>query len=114
MQIEETFRDFNSPAFGFGLRQSRTHCPKRFDIILLIALMLQCLFWLAGLHALSRGWQRDFQANTVSTYNVLSIVRPGREVLLKSGYEFPLRELLAAATQLRTILGQDGYALADL
>lgn len=42
------------------------------------------------------------------------IVRLGREVLLKSGYEIPLQELLAAATQLRTILGQDGYALADL
>ncbi len=114
MQIEETFRDLKSPAYGFGLRQSRTHCPKQFDIILLIALMLQCLFWLAGIHALSRGWQRDFQANTVSTRNVLSIVRLGRKVLLKSGYGIPLPELLATATQLRTILGQDGYALADL
>ncbi len=114
MQIEETFRDLKSPAYGFGFHQSRTHCPKRFDIILLIALMLQCQFWLAGIHALSRGWQRDFQANTVSTRNVLSIVRLGREVLLKSGYGIPLPEQLATATQLRTILGQDGYALADL
>lgn len=28
MQIEETFRDLKSPAYGLGLRQSRTSCPK--------------------------------------------------------------------------------------
>ena len=51
MQIEETFRDLKSPAYGLGLRNSRTSNPERFDIMLLIALMLQLSFWLAGVHA---------------------------------------------------------------
>lgn len=41
MQIEETFRDLKSPAYGLGLRHSRTSSSERFDIMLLIALMLQ-------------------------------------------------------------------------
>lgn len=69
MQIEETFRDLKSPAYGFGLRQSRTNSPERFDIILLIVLMVQCLLWLVGLHAQQHGWDRHFQANTISTLN---------------------------------------------
>ncbi|HBA5410266.1 TPA: transposase [Escherichia coli] len=38
MQIEETFRDLKSPAYGLGLRHSRTSSSERFDIMLLIAL----------------------------------------------------------------------------
>ena len=51
MQIEETFRDLKSPAYGLGLRHSRTSSSERFDIMLLIALMLQLTCWLAGVHA---------------------------------------------------------------
>ena len=32
MQIEETFRDLKSPAYGLGLRHSRTSSSERFDI----------------------------------------------------------------------------------
>jgi hypothetical protein len=39
MKIEETFRDLKSPQYGFGLRQSRTQAPNRFDILLLIGLL---------------------------------------------------------------------------
>ncbi|QUJ68531.1 transposase [Photobacterium sp. GJ3] len=45
MQIEETFRDLKSPLYGLGLRQSRTRCPKRCDIMLLIAQLLQLVLW---------------------------------------------------------------------
>ncbi|WP_349955445.1 IS4 family transposase [Escherichia coli] len=34
MQIEETFRDLKSPAYGLGLRHSRTSSSERFDIML--------------------------------------------------------------------------------
>ena len=114
MQIEETFRDLKSPAYGLGLRQSRTNSPERFDIILLIALMLQCLFWLAGLHAISKGWDRHFQANTVRSTNVLSTVRLGMEVLRRPDYENTQNELLAAALIFTRQLLEYGYALADL
>ncbi|WP_350940400.1 IS4 family transposase [Vibrio metschnikovii] len=114
MQIEETFRDLKSPVYGLGLRQSRTNSPERFDIILLIALMLQLMFWLAGLHAQKQGWDRHFQANTVRTRNVLSTVRLGMEVLRRSDYEITTLELLEAGAELTRQLHQYGYALGDL
>ncbi|EBA2903003.1 IS4-like element ISVsa5 family transposase, partial [Salmonella enterica] len=85
MQIEETFRDLKSPAYGLGLRHSRTSSSERFDIMLLIALMLQLTCWLAGVHAQKQGWDKHFQANTVRNRNVLSTVRLGMEVLRHSG-----------------------------
>ena len=84
MQIEETFRDLKSPAYGLGLRHSRTSSSERFDIMLLIALMLQLTCWLAGVHAQKQGWDKHFQANTVRNRNVLSTVRLGMEVLGKA------------------------------
>ena len=114
MQIEESFRDLKSPAYGLGLHQSRTSCPKRFDIILLIALMLQLMFWLAGIHAQQQGWDRHFQANTIRNRNVLSTVRLGMEVLRRPDYEITTQHLLAAAMDLAEQLLKNGYALADL
>ncbi len=113
MQIEETFRDLKSPVYGLGLRQSRTSHPERFDIILLIALMLQLMFWLAGIHALRQGWDRHFQANTVRNRNVLSTVRLGMEVLRWPDYEITTQNLFAAAVDLAEKLLKDGYALGD-
>ncbi|MEZ9923750.1 transposase, partial [Vibrio breoganii] len=105
MQIEETFRDLKSPAYGLRLRHSRTSNPERFDIMLLIALMLQLTFWLAGVHAQKQGWNKHFQANTIRNRNVFSTVRLGMEVLRHSGYTITREDLLAAAT----ILAQNSF-----
>ncbi|MCY0741933.1 IS4-like element ISVsa5 family transposase [Escherichia coli] len=114
MQIEETFRDLKSPAYGLGLRHSRTSSSERFDIMLLIALMLQLTCWLAGVHAQKQGWDKHFQANTVRNRNVLSTVRLGMEVLLHSGYTITREDLLVAATLLAQNLFTHGYALGKL
>ncbi|MEZ9950783.1 IS4 family transposase, partial [Vibrio breoganii] len=105
MQIEETFRDLKSPAYGLRLRHSRTSNPERFDIMLLIALMLQLTFWLAGVHAQKQGWNKHFQANTIRNRNVFSTVRLGMEVLRHSGYTITREDLLAVAT----ILAQNSF-----
>ncbi|MGU7795733.1 MULTISPECIES: transposase, partial [Enterobacteriaceae] len=114
MQIEETFRDLKSPAYGLGLRHSRTSSSERFDIMLLIALMLQLTCWLAGVHAQKQGWDKHFQANTVRNRNVLSTVRLGMEVLRHSGYTITREDLLVAATLLAQNLFTHGYALGKL
>ncbi|MEI8633119.1 IS4 family transposase [Vibrio sp. PP-XX7] len=114
MQIEETFRDLKSPAYGLGLRHSRTSSSERFDIMLLIALMLQLTFWLAGVHAQKQGWDKHFQANTVRNRNVLSTVRLGMEVLRHSGYTITREDLLVAATLLAQNLFKHSYALGKL
>ncbi len=80
MQIEETFRDLKSPQYGIGLRQSRSRCPKRYDVLLLIAMLAEILLWCIGIAARHLGWQKDFQANSIKHRAVLSVVRLGKEV----------------------------------
>lgn len=86
MQIEETFRDLKSPQYGFGLRQSRTHDPKRLDILLVIGLLTFLIYWWFGIAAEHNGWHRHFQANTIKKRRVLSFVRLGKEVFRRLEY----------------------------
>ncbi len=86
MQIEETFRDLKSLQYGMGLRQSRSRCPRRYDVLLLIALLAEILLWCIGLAARHLGWQRRFQANTIRDRNVLSVLRLGKEVRRRPEY----------------------------
>ncbi|RCU43292.1 IS4 family transposase [Corallincola holothuriorum] len=65
MKIEETFRDLKSPKYGFSLRHSRSRCPRRYDVLLLIAMLAEIMLWWLGLVAQQIGWQRHFQANTI-------------------------------------------------
>ena len=80
MQIEESFRDLKSPAYGLALRHNRTRCTKRIDILLLMALMAEIIMWWNGLIAMPAKWHYDFQANTIKHRRVLSIPRLGKEV----------------------------------
>ncbi|PMO63079.1 transposase [Vibrio breoganii] len=114
MQIEETFRDLKSPAYGLGLRHSRTSSIGRFDIMLQIALMHQLTFWLVGVHAKKQGWDKHFQANTVRNRNVLSTMCLGVEVLRHPGYAITRDDLLVAATMLAQNLFKHGCALGKL
>ncbi|WP_317919267.1 IS4 family transposase [Vibrio sp. MACH09] len=114
MQIEETFRDLKSPAYGFGLRQSRSRCPKRFDIMLLIALILQLVLWWVGLVAKEKGWHRYFQANTVQTRNVLSAIRLGSEVVRHDRYHLRKQDLLRGALLFLQEIRKNGDVLVFL
>ncbi len=80
MQIEESFRDLKSPAYGLALRHNRTRCTRRIDILLLMALMAEIIMWWNGLIAMQAKWHYDFQANTIKPRRVLSIPRLGKEV----------------------------------
>jgi hypothetical protein len=80
MQIEESFRDLKSTAYGIALRHNRTRDIHRLNILLLIALLAEILMWFNGLAAHQAKWHLDFQANTIKHRRVLSIPRLGREV----------------------------------
>ena len=84
MQIEESFRDIKSPQYGLGLRHSNTRCTKRFDILLLIAMLAEWVLRLIGFIATKHNWARQFQANTIRNRPVLSLTRLGREVRKRS------------------------------
>jgi hypothetical protein len=93
MQIEETFRDLKSPQYGMGLRHCKSRCPRRLDVLLLIAMLAEIVLWLIGLIAKQMGWQRQFQANTIRHRNVLSTVRLGKEVRRRPNYQINKQHL---------------------
>ncbi|EGM68734.1 transposase, IS4 family protein [Shewanella sp. HN-41] len=43
-----------------GFRQSCSRCPKRYDVLLLIAMLAEIVLWCIGLAAQHLGWQRYF------------------------------------------------------
>ena len=47
-----TLRDLKSPQY-IGLRQSRSCCPKRYDVLLLIAMLDEIVSWCIELAALT-------------------------------------------------------------
>ncbi|SEI58612.1 hypothetical protein SAMN04244579_01259 [Azotobacter beijerinckii] len=82
MQIEEGFRDLKSHRLGFGLGLHRSRCPRRIEILLLIAVLANyalCLLCLLGLQAREAGHERRFQSNSVKDRHVLSLWRLGLE-----------------------------------
>lgn len=79
MQIEEGFRDVKSEHLGLGLSLHRSHCPKRIEVLLLIAALANYLLFLTGLQARERGLERRYQSNSIKEKRVLSLWRLGLE-----------------------------------
>ncbi|GAB3396466.1 hypothetical protein GCM10027514_45240 [Azotobacter armeniacus] len=51
MQVEEGFRDLKSHRLGIGLELHRSRCPRRIEILLLIAVLANYALCLLGLQA---------------------------------------------------------------
>ena len=109
MQIEESFRDVKSPQYGLGLRHSHTRCTKRFEILLLIAMLTEWVLRLIGLVAIKRGWVKQFQANTIRHRPVLSLLRLGREVRKRwRDYRFSSADIRWAMRHYMALVHQTG------
>lgn len=83
MRIEENIRDTKCAHYGLGLKNSLTRCPKRMNILLLIAAIATLAAWLAGLFIKNSGSASDFQAHSAKVSSALSIVFLGRRALKK-------------------------------
>jgi hypothetical protein len=94
MQIEETFRDAKSPRFGMSLGFARPRSEPRADVLLLLASLAHLFALLVGIAAEAARLHRGYQANTVVTKRVLSLVMVGR-FLVRSGND----SVLAAALE---------------
>jgi len=79
MQIEEGFRDVKSEHLGLGLNLHRSRCPKRIEVLLLIAALANYLLFLTGLQARERDLERRYQSNSLKVKRVLSLWRLGME-----------------------------------
>ena len=81
MQIEESFRDLKSPQFGLGGRNIRTTCVHRWGVKMLLAAIVQLVFWVLGVVAHRQGLQKLFQANTVRDKKVFSNFTLGKFII---------------------------------
>ena len=81
MQIEESFRDVKSHQFGLGARYARTECVYRWGVKLLLAAIVQIVYWLLGVIGHSQGFQKVFQANTVKDKKLFSYFYLGKLIV---------------------------------
>lgn len=72
MQIEESFRDLKCPRFGLSLLHNGTYKLVRMRILVLIGSIAAIFAWLLGRMIRATLAHRQYQANTVTTVNVLS------------------------------------------
>jgi hypothetical protein len=78
MQIEESFRDLKSHRFGLGARYARTECVCRWGVKMLLAAIVQIIYWIVGIIAHSQNYQEHFQANTVKDKKIFSYFYLGK------------------------------------
>lgn len=85
MKIEHDFRDSKDPKWGLGIRASRSEDPLRLIIQLLIGFLASFILWLIGLCLEAKNLHRDFQANSIKSQRILSLVFLAIEAI-RSGY----------------------------
>ncbi|WP_027903139.1 MULTISPECIES: IS4 family transposase [unclassified Pseudomonas] len=111
MQIEEGFRDVRSLRFGFAFDLHRTRCPRRIEILLLIAALACYALYLAGLQGHTTGKSRRFQSNSVRHKTVLSLWRVGLEYLRRSASDLSYSALAKMELLLRDEVHRQVQAL---
>lgn len=82
MQIEQMFRDEKSYRHGWELRHSRTRHHRRYETLLLIAMIAMTIQLLLGLAAERKNLHHQHQANTERSRRVISLFLLGRLVVL--------------------------------
>ncbi len=81
MQIEESFRDMKSHQFGLSGRYIRTTNVDRWGVKMLLAAIVQIIYWVIGIVGHQQGMQKYFQANTVKDKKVFSNFTLGQLII---------------------------------
>ncbi len=81
MQIEESFRDMKSHQFGLSGRYIRTTDVNRWGVKMLLAAIVQIIFWIIGIIGHQQGMQKYFQANTVKDKKLFSNFTLGQLII---------------------------------
>ncbi|WP_082650297.1 IS4 family transposase [Legionella moravica] len=103
MQIEQSFRDIKSHQLGLSARYAHTKSIYRWGVKMLLAAIVQLMFWIIGVIAHSQNYQRVFQANTVRDKKVFSYFYLGQLMI-----EFDkLQELNIDYENLPTLMEQE-------
>ena len=98
MQIEESFRDSKSPAFGLGFSIGRSRSTERLHALLLIATLAAFLLWHIGQLAEAEGLHRRFKLTTRAAREISLITLA---LLLCKGTGPPLTPAVLHALHIR-------------
>ena len=96
MQIEETIRDNKNLRYGFGINHTLSNTKERVAVLMLIAALAHFILAIIGTFAYQTGIFRHYQANTITTTRVLSIIFLGQQVLQHFRDTIPKNEILSA------------------
>ncbi|HAT9776961.1 TPA: IS4 family transposase [Legionella pneumophila subsp. pneumophila] len=103
MQIEQSFRDVKNHQFGLCARDIRTRSVYRWGVKMLLASIVQLLFWIIGVIGHSQGFQSIFQANTVKDKKVFSYFYLGQLIVEYN----KLNDLIIDYEHLPTLIEQE-------
>ena len=93
MQIELSFRDLKSHRYGQAFEDSLTRKGERIEILLLLSALAGFTTWLVGMACEAQGidrWLTPFR----STRRLYSVMRLGREALVRRWLGVPLGKLI--------------------
>jgi len=108
MQIEETFRDVKSARYGLGFEYNGTRKIKRLQILLMIVMLALFVLWVLGTIVKITQQHRQYQANTVTNRNVLSVNYLGLRVADKR-FIMHENDIIRALEKLHSIASDFGY-----
>lgn len=106
MQIELSFRDLKSHRYGNAFEDSLTRTGKRIEILLLVHTMATFASWIAGLACRATGMDCWLSPNS-STRKLYSLMRIGREALVRSWPMEPTTQWLKRLRSLPPSVGTD-------
>ncbi len=81
MKIEHEFRSTKNIEWGVGLDRARSNSTKRLEILLLIAAISMLALWLVGYVAEQKKLHYRYQANTIKSHRVLSLIFLGLQIV---------------------------------
>jgi hypothetical protein len=96
MKVEHEFRDTKDVQWGIGLAYTRAKEPFSLELLLLIGNLAIFLLWLIGLATEMENKHYAYQANTIKTHRVLSLVFLGLQVILHNKDDITLTKLYQA------------------
>jgi hypothetical protein len=101
MKIELEFRSTKNMQVGVGLDKARSRDEKRLEILLLIGALAMFMLWIVGLAGEYKSLQYNYQANTIKTHRVLSVIYLGMQIINQAKYEITKDDLLITIKQIQ-------------
>jgi hypothetical protein len=100
MQIEESFRDQKSQAYGLGSNAHQTHKKERLKVLLMLAALANWLHYMLGLAVEISGQHRSLQANSIKHRRVLSFNYLGMRLCRLARLTISAQDIQAAIRQI--------------